>query len=73
MQWTLPSRKALSFEMVDVAAAERATAAAGGAPTASSGGAPRNLLAAAAGWTPVSVAGDPSAVDAPEKEAVPNP
>ena len=34
IQWTLPSRKAPSFEMVDVAAAERATAAAGRAPTA---------------------------------------
>ena len=57
MQWTLPSRKAPSFEMVDVTAAGRATAAAGGASTASAGGAPRNLMAAAAGWFPASAAG----------------
>ena len=43
MPWRLPSRKAPSFEMGNVAAARRATTAAGGAATASAGGAPRNL------------------------------
>ena len=69
---TLPSRKDPSFDIVDVAAVGRATAAAGGAPTASARGAPRYLMAAATGWIPASVAGAPSAVKAPEKEAGPN-